>query len=61
MSLRQTDTRTAFSGVVAGGNISSGMFVCSCNSMWGQACVIVVVWGVKAPSRSLIIIDVEKM
>ena len=40
MTCQQTETRTAFSGVAADGNISSGMFVCSCNSRWGQAIVI---------------------
>ncbi|MBL6996607.1 hypothetical protein [Desulfobacula sp.] len=32
MSLLQRETRTAFSGEAADGNISSGMFVCSCIS-----------------------------
>ena len=40
MSLLKKDSRTAFSGEAADGNISSGMFVCSCNSRWGQAIVI---------------------
>ncbi|MBT4201300.1 hypothetical protein [Desulfobacula sp.] len=40
MTCQQTETRTAFSGEAADGNISSGMFVCSCNSRWGQVIVI---------------------
>jgi len=34
MSLLQKETRTAFSGAAADGNISSGMFVCSCISYY---------------------------
>ena len=45
MSLLQKDSRTAFSDEAADGNISSGMFVCSCISWWGQACVVVVIGG----------------
>ena len=35
MSLLQKDSRTAFSGEAADGNISSGMFVCNCISYYG--------------------------